>query len=376
MATITKSIGTAGRDYSTITSWEAALAGAAGGAGNDAVGECYDDSAFDEAVTINDATPASITLTVAAGQRHDGTAGTGARIVRTAASSAVLSFAAASFARTVSWLSLAPAAGVAIIVGISRSSNNSGTLGIKNCLIFGMNKSVTNYSVAAMQLTGSEPAVVINTIVYSVTKSDSGSGIAAGIIAQGSAATSHIDNNTVYKVTSNSSTGAAALGYDYTDDADVKLKNNIGMATGGSTSGTKADFEIASPVNAVTGTNMSSDTSAPGTGSLISKSSANQFVSTAVGSEDLHLKSGADAIDAGTDLGTTPSGVQFDIDGYDRDAAGVVWDMGADEYVTTPPSGIPNRPALAQLRQQATGRTQHNNNGSRDAATGRQAYPS
>ena len=46
MATITKSIGTTARDYSTITLWEAALGGAAGGAGNDAIGECYDDSAL------------------------------------------------------------------------------------------------------------------------------------------------------------------------------------------------------------------------------------------------------------------------------------------------------------------------------------------
>ena len=56
-------------------------------------------------------------------------------------------------------------------------------------------------------------------------------------------------------------------------------------------------------------------------------------MSTTGGSEDLHLKAGADAIDAGTDLGTTPTGVNYDIDGRDRDAEGDVWDIGADEYV-------------------------------------------
>jgi len=79
--------------------------------------------------------------------------------------------------------------------------------------------------------------------------------------------------------------------------------------------------------------NLSSDTSASGTGSLTSKAASNQFVSTTGGSEDLHLKAGADAIDAGTDLGTTPTNVNYDIDNRDRDALGDTWDIGSDEYV-------------------------------------------
>ena len=63
-----------------------------------------------------------------------------------------------------------------------------------------------------------------------------------------------------------------------------------------------------------------------------SEPSGDQFVSTTGGSEDLHLKAGADAIDAGTDLGTSPDGVEIDIDGRDRDAEGDTWDIGADEY--------------------------------------------
>ncbi len=35
--------------------------------------------------------------------------------------------------------------------------------------------------------------------------------------------------------------------------------------------------------------------------------------------EDLYLKPGAYVIDAGTDLGTMPSGVQFDIDGREKE---------------------------------------------------------
>jgi len=96
---------------------------------------------------------------------------------------------------------------------------------------------------------------------------------------------------------------------------------------------------LESPSNATIDHNLASDTTASGTGSLDSKTAANQFVSTTGGSEDLHLKSGADAIDAGTDLGTTPSGVEIDIDGRDRDAEGDTWDMGAHELVAAAPSG-------------------------------------
>jgi hypothetical protein len=96
-------------------------------------------------------------------------------------------------------------------------------------------------------------------------------------------------------------------------------------------SGTAADYVLGAAT--VRSHNLSSDATADGTGSLTSKSASNQFVSTVGGSEDLHLKAGADAIDAGTDLGTTPTGVNFDIDNRDRDALGDTWDIGADEYV-------------------------------------------
>jgi hypothetical protein len=58
------------------------------------------------------------------------------------------------------------------------------------------------------------------------------------------------------------------------------------------------------------------------------------FTNVTGGSEDLHLVSGSDLIDAGTDLGTTPTGVNIDIDGRDRDAEGDTWDIGADEFVS------------------------------------------
>ena len=78
MTLITDTIGTTARDFSTVTLWEASLSAHAG---DDVTGEMYNDSAFDESPTFDDATPTSIKLSVAAGERHDGTAGTGARFV-------------------------------------------------------------------------------------------------------------------------------------------------------------------------------------------------------------------------------------------------------------------------------------------------------
>ena len=81
---IIKSIGTgAGRDYSTITAWESAQQGDLVLLNEIHKGEMYNDSPFDETLNID----GSITdanhymwLTVAAGERHNGSASTGAVI--------------------------------------------------------------------------------------------------------------------------------------------------------------------------------------------------------------------------------------------------------------------------------------------------------
>ena len=89
MATVTKTIGTSSRDYSTIVAWEADLSDDSIYADtNDAVGVMYADSTFTDAtVTINGgisiggssgADLDSVTLTVVAASRHDGTAESGA----------------------------------------------------------------------------------------------------------------------------------------------------------------------------------------------------------------------------------------------------------------------------------------------------------
>ena len=72
--------------------------------------------------------------------------------------------------------------------------------------------------------------------------------------------------------------------------------------------------------------NVSEDTSANGANSLTGKAPSDQFVNIGSGTEDLHLKEGADCIDAAVDLSGT---FTTDVDGDTRVAP---WDVGADEY--------------------------------------------
>jgi hypothetical protein len=78
VATVTNSIGTASRDYSTIALWEAALPASAVTAGNSYVGQCYNDSEFTAGATFagttTDATH-TITLTTGPGQSFRDNAG-------------------------------------------------------------------------------------------------------------------------------------------------------------------------------------------------------------------------------------------------------------------------------------------------------------
>jgi hypothetical protein len=142
-------------------------------------------------------------------------------------------------------------------------------------------------------------------------------------------------NNTVYKLTNNGDNGDST-GIQVDDDTDEIFKNNLICDVDlGSTSGYEQCYSGNSgstPYRITEAYNLTSDATAAGVGSLTGKSAANQFVSTVNDAEDLHLKNNADALRAGIDLGTTPTGVSVDIDGRDRDAEGdELWDIGADQ---------------------------------------------
>lgn len=329
MAIKTKTIGTTGRDYSTITAWEADLDnGAIYSASDDAVGECYNDSAFDESVTINGGGTIGLTsveLTVESGERHDGTAGTGARVVRTSGSSFVLTHATTTFVNLYRWLEI--------------NLNGTGNGGVKQAS--GSNTAHTvicgrmlihnngGNSESGVRIASSRAMTVQNCMIFNCLHTTATTGARAGIYASDDQA--HAYNCTIHDIRRTNASGGTCHGIlSANASAGPTFKNNIVTDIDSVVGGHLCYSLHASNTRS---NNLSSDTSADGTGSLTSKTSANQFVSNTRGSEDLHLKSGADAIDAGTDLGTTPTGVNVDIDGYDRDAGGVTWDMGAHEFI-------------------------------------------
>lgn len=136
--------------------------------------------------------------------------------------------------------------------------------------------------------------------------------------------TKNIYNNTVYAY------GRNGEGYPGIHIGIGTVKNNLVINSLGSTGG---DYLYVGSVT--TGTNGASDTTGTPDG-LDNLTASNLFVNVTAGSEDLHLKAGASAIDAGTDLG---SPYNVDIDGTTRSGT---WDIGADEYVSAVVPSLPS----------------------------------
>ena len=327
MATITKTIGTSSRDYSTIAAWEADLSSASVyGNNDDAVGVCYNDSAFDEAVVINGGNSiggssgtdlSSRKLTVHADSKHDGTAGSGARNVYTGSTNPVLKIDINN--TTVEWLEYdCSGAGAASRQIVIVDTDVITGIYINNMIVHGVGNTTANTMGIAVTNGGnaSNTRYLTNNIVYDISDASTAN---FGIFCTNGSGKSEVYNNTIH----GTGTGSGDYGL-YILNGNVIFKNNISMASGGN------DIqESGSPTEEY---NMTSDATASGTGAQASKTTADQFVSVTGGSEDLHIKSGSDAIDNGVDLGTTGNS-NIDIDGRDRDSEGDTWDIGAHELV-------------------------------------------
>lgn len=336
MAIVTKSIGTNSRDYSTEVLWEADLDNVLVYlTGDTAVGEGYNDSVFDESIVINGGGTvglAEVILSVAAGQRHNGIAGSGTRNVRTADLGAAAIYdlrPLATLKLTLAWWEIS-ANDKNTAYAIRTDQATAGRVPIiRNVLIH----NAASQNAATKAIRGDDrDFLMMNSILYRWrTVADNRD--CTGIAYDGDTSGSGLFNNTVHDIVAHGS-GAATGIFINTNGSSALVKNNMATSTA-SGSGTVKDFSF--PGTTVDdATNLSTDATADdggGSGNLINKTASNQYVSTTVGSEDLHLKAGADAIDAGTDLGTSPSNVQFDIDNYDRDTGGGAWDIGADEFV-------------------------------------------
>lgn len=342
MAEVITSVGTSARDYSTWTLWEADDGGGTGS--DDVIGEGYDDSAFVESVEVNTTTPISLTMRPATGEGHDGTAGTGVRIVSPGSYATYVVQLASSKPTTLSGIEIDGDDSAIYGVQVTASGHT-----VKRCIVHAVHY---NDGQTAGIAISNVNANVLNTIIYDVVSSATGSAPCCGILnAGGTGRTYYFLNNTIYGVTNGAGSGPAYGMNDLDSVAGYHVKNNIVMGTGGATSGAILDFDVQG-TSVDDATNMSSDDTADdggGSGNLINQTAADQFVSITGGMEDLHLKSGSDAIGAGTDLGTSPTGVEIDIDGRDRDAQGDTWDMGAHQFVGGGGGDLTNKHKLTLL---------------------------
>jgi hypothetical protein len=328
--------GTFKRTYSTITAWELDLDNTAiYSSGDDAIGECYKDSNFNEAFTINGGGTVgldSVKLTAPAGQRHDGTAGSGVVNVYNSATQSTSVISRQN--TTISFLeyhmgnnsvnnracTVSTSAYTDIIFSQNIIHNLTGSFPIAIFFDDGNSSSDTRYChnnlfydiddnddrVKAVLVSGSYPLKVWNNTTYLI-RTGSGSKNAYSFACD-TASTAMEVKNCLAIMTSSVGTDGFALNYD--SDSDYN-GSDFSTATGGSndlTSLTTAVFE-------------DYDASPP----------------------EFALASGASPIDAGVDLGTT-GGVNIDITGRDR-SSDSAWSMGAFQPI---PTGTTVTPAAAQ----------------------------
>ena len=366
MATVTKTIGTSSRDYSTISAWEADLSDASiYSNGDDAVGEMYADSTFTGATTTIDGGTSiggssgqdlnSVKLTVAAASRHDGTAESGALLKPTAGSGHNQGIIRINVDNvTVEWLdiSLDSLDSTNTNKAIVLAGTNDGNI-IRNNLIHDKGGNPGNTGPFAIHGLGTgattDDTYVLNNIIYNIVESSNDS--LGAIVFYSWTGSLYVYNNTIYKLTAQGGNkDAIGIRFGNSSTSVSYIKNNI-VSTLSANDDKAAYLKQSSSSTAHTANNLS-DTTTDATynaedmgqnlndgTALTGKSLADiSFVSTTGGSEDLHIDEDSDCVDAGADLGTT-NGVEIDINGRNRDSNGDTWDIGAHELVQEATAG-------------------------------------
>lgn len=328
MALIEVSVGTVSRDYSTISAAEADADNAAVvSAGDDYSAQPYNDSAFDEGVVMNGGATIglnSFEINVPQAERHDGTAGIGARIVASTSRSFFIQ-TPAGFNEKYSLRGLEIDQNGQNGPSIEGNNQEAGNIGsIEHCLIHAQSG---GGSLNGFVRANTRDLRMLRLICYDNKRSTGGE--VRGLSVDGDRASGGVFNCTVWNVL-NQGAGDAHGIHAQTNDLDGKYKNNISMGAAVSGAGATLSFRFTG-TNPDSLNNMSDDDSADdagGTGHLISQSNATQFVSTVLGSEDLHLLTGSDARGAGGVI-TGIANSDTDIDGV---AVVAPWDIGADQF--------------------------------------------
>lgn len=310
--TVVKTIGSASRNFSCIQGtgcWEESQSGNLVTRDTIEEGWLYNDSTFSVSSTqviLGSTTDAThyMKLTVAPSERHKGIRATG--VVITVSTTGFAAFQLRDNYTRLEWVD---------IKGVT--SDDSITMGAASTTITGIilqNFIIRDYNPAAgainaIRFANGQTATSItirNCIIYPNGTTGTRRNI-RGDATAGNADTVTVENCTLYGGTHGIQESTSTF----------TAKNTIAM------SNSTSDFVVTTQDY-----NMSSDATANCGTCLPSKTPANQFVSTTSGSEDFHLKSGSDAINAGTDLSAN---FDSDID-EGRRPQGAAWDIGADEF--------------------------------------------
>lgn len=308
---ITKTVGTVARQYPSLTAWESAMNGdiTAGGTDEIHVAECYNDSVLEDNLTIDGWTTDTdhyIKITTPTAQRHHGMPYTGFRIYHGALPGIIVRDGNV-WVEGISFFGDGTPDGFYV-----NPTANTGWVKISKCFFRNVDKAI--YWVPSIAVTG---YFWNNIFVESYV----------GIRHSSGTEDAFAYNCSAYR---------CDYGFRVTASGPFTVKNCAALDSLTSDFHEAADFHADSKNNASTAASGDAD-KAPGTACLYEKSAEDNYSSLDYGVEDLHLISASvDLYNAGVDLsGDSDWPISDDIDSHARSQ----WDIGADEYTTSPPSG-------------------------------------
>ena len=344
------------RFYTSIYEWHEELGlTEIYGSGDDAVGECHDDSAFNESNTISAlGSLNSITLTVHPDSRHSGIAGTGARIDLDGSGTTPIVINCNEV--TVEWLEINCTDATHAEAALEIAAAALEGISVRNMILHDVDPDDDvddRYGIKVINSTEDNVTrSVLNNFIYRILRSDDSTGQLRHCRGIGERSTEDDDdaganyyNNTLRTVTT---TNGTAYGYHISDESI--LINNIALSTGSDcykifddTYGSDASSH-----------NLSDDLTAADVGRQppydnYAQTSATGVTAgyTVISSTNLHLRWVLNqpislAVDRGKNL-ASPDGILIDIDGDARvygipdEVARGYWDIGADESVYSHP---------------------------------------
>ncbi len=286
------------RAFNTLQAWEDARNGNLVGLNLMEVGVAYKDGPFAETLTIDGSTTDSshfMHLTVAPGQRHNGTAGTG--VVLDGQVADRMGIEVLDDYTLIQWFDLKNHHGPTGRPGIR--VNAATNVLIQFMLVRDFFDALSNTEGISMRQAQVNGFTVRNSIIYN--------GDAAGIEGDDADDTLIVQNCTIYNMAEN--------GIGEKNGTPISVTNTISMGNGVS------DFNIPSGTQSY---NMSDDGTAS-CGTCLG--SENPLIQFAIVGSDFHLAGTSTAIDAATDLSGT---FCCDIDQALRPTG--QWDIGADEF--------------------------------------------